>query len=109
MRRAFILATSLLLAAVPASAQLTPELSPGTKYDPKIPTIKQVLGYEHGEAITTPENVERYLRALADAAPDRARLTEYARSWQGRPLWLLVVGNRERMEIGRASCRERGE
>lgn len=96
MRSAFF-ATLFVLLSVPAAAQLSPELSPGTTYDPKIPTIKQVLGYEHGERITTPENVERYLRALADAAPDRTRLTEYARSWQGRPLWLFVVGNRERM------------
>lgn len=97
MRRALILAICLLLAAVPAGAQLTPELSPGTKYDPAIPTITQVLGYEQGERITTPDNVERYLRALAAAAPDRTRLTEYARSWQDRPLWLFVIGNRERM------------
>lgn len=100
MRRAVFVA-ALLIAALPASAQTpftpTPELSPGTKYDPKIPTIKQVLGYDHGERITTPENVEKYLRALAEAAPDRARLTEYARSWQGRPLWLFIVGSRERM------------
>ncbi|MDQ3068524.1 MAG: M14 family metallopeptidase [Acidobacteriota bacterium] len=92
----------LALLFVPASsgAQDTgplPVLSPGTKYDPKIPTIEQVLGYGHGERITTPENVEKYLRALTAAAPDRTRLGEYARSWQDRPLWLLVIGNRERM------------
>ena len=91
----------LMLAPASAGAQApftpAPELSPGTRYDPTIPTITQVLGYDHGEQITTPENVERYLRALANAAPDRARLTQYARSWQGRPLWLFIVGNRERM------------
>lgn len=100
MRRS-LAAAFLLLAALPASAQTpftpTPALSPGTAYDPKIPTIRQVLGYEHGERITTPDDVERYLRALAAAAPDRTRLMEYARSWQGRPLWLFVVGSRERM------------
>src|SRR5687767_13451827 len=97
--RAAAFAIALLIPAATGAQTFrpVPELSPGTKYDPKTPTIKQVLGYEHGEAITTPENVEKYLRALAEAAPDRARLTEYARSWQGRPLWLFVVGNRERM------------
>nr|MBA3949134.1 peptidase M14 [Acidobacteriota bacterium] len=73
------------------------ELWPGTAYDPKIPTLTQVLGHDHGERITPPEDVERYLRALAAAAPDRARLTEYARSWQNRPLWLFIVGNRDNM------------
>lgn len=101
MRRVVVIAALLALSA-PASGQ-TPavapalEFSPGTKYDPAIPTIKQVLGYDHGEQITTPEDVPVYLRALAAAAPDRARLLEYARSWQNRPLWLFVIGSRERM------------
>ncbi|MEX1128596.1 MAG: M14 family zinc carboxypeptidase [Vicinamibacterales bacterium] len=100
MRRAILFA-ALVLTATSASAQPAfqpaPELSPGTRYDTNIPTITQVLGYDHGERITTPDDVGRYLRALADAAPDRARLTEYARSWQDRPLWLFIVGSRERM------------
>ena len=98
MRRVLLLAALLILAATPASGQSTskaPELWPGTTYDPKIPTIKAVLGYDHGERITTPAGVERYLRALAAAAPDRTRLTEYGRSWQDRPLWLFIVGSRE--------------
>jgi hypothetical protein len=100
----YVRSLPLLLAAVlcPAVAAAQPvtaplELSPGTRYDPAIPTLRQVLGYDHGEQITPPEDVPRYLRALAEAAPDRALLTEYARSWQGRPLWLFIIGNRERM------------
>ena len=96
MRTVRVVVLWLLLPAG-AFAQMTPELSPGARYDPKIPTIKQVLGHDHGERITPPEDVARYLRALADAAPDRTRLTQYATSWQGRPLWLFVIGNRERM------------
>jgi len=83
-------------ASMPAQDSLLP-LAPETKYDPAIPTIAKVLGYEHGARITPPEDVHRYLRALADAAPDRVRLVEYARSWQNRPLWLMAIGNRERM------------
>jgi hypothetical protein len=74
-----------------------PELAPGTIYDPKIPTLQQVLGYDFGERVTPPEDVPRYLEALAAAAPDRTKLLEYARSWQNRPLWLFVIGGRERM------------
>src|SRR5687768_5940525 len=89
---------ALIALLVPASALAQSlELSPGTKYDPEIPTLKQVLGHDHGERITPPEDVERYLRALAAAAPDRTRLEGYARSWQNRPLWLFIVGSRERM------------
>lgn len=97
--RAVLIALLLLLTASSGTfAQAPPEaLWPGTTYDPKIPTLRQVLGYDHGERITTPEDVEKYLRALHTAAPERTRLAEYARSWQGRPLWLFIIGNRERM------------
>jgi hypothetical protein len=74
-----------------------PPLWPGATYDAAIPTIKSVLGHDHGEVITPPEDVARYLQALQKAAPTRSRLIEYARSWEGRPLWLFVVGSPERM------------
>jgi hypothetical protein len=73
------------------------DLAPGVKYDPAIPTIRQGLGHEHGEAITPPDGIERYLRALQQSAPDRTRLVEYARSWEGRPLWLFVIGAADRL------------
>jgi hypothetical protein len=85
---------ALQLTAAPA-----PELAPGAKYDPKIPTIKQVLGHDSGETITPPDEIATYLRALHQAAPDRTRFVEYARSWEDRPLWLFIVGSPER--IGR--------
>jgi hypothetical protein len=73
------------------------ELAPGVKYDPAIPTVRQVLGYEPGAEITTPDDIIRYLQALAAAAPDRCRLVEYARSWEGRRLVLFVVASPEKM------------
>ena len=87
---------SLLLALQIAAAPV-PELAPGAKYDSKIPTIKQVLGHEPGEVITPPEDIPTYLRALNQAAPDRTRLLEYARSWEGRPLWLFIIGSADRI------------
>ena len=86
-----------LLLALQIAVAPMPELAPGAKYDPKIPTIKQVLGHESGEVITPPEDVATYLRALNQAAPDRTRLVEYARSWEGRPLWLFIIGSPERI------------
>ncbi len=83
----------------PALAQVAqePPLWPGAKYDPSIPAIKTVLGHDHGEVITPPEGVAQYLEALQKAAPTRSRLIEYARSWEGRPLWLFVIGSPERI------------
>lgn len=86
MGRMVTLFVALQLAAAPP-----PALAPGTKYDPRIPTVVQVLGHDHGERITPPEEIPIYLRALHQAAPDRTLLVEYARSWEDRPLWLFVI------------------
>src|SRR5690606_4394586 len=69
----------------------------GTTYDPAIPTSKATLGHDFGEEISSPGQIAQYLGALAGAAPDRTRLVEYARTWEGRPLHLLVVGAPERI------------
>ena len=72
-------------------------LAPDTTFDPAIPTLKQVVGHEPGDAITTPEQIGIYLNALAKAAPDRTRLVHYATTWEGRPLHYLIVGSKERV------------
>jgi hypothetical protein len=110
MSRSLVAACAAVLAAVslssaqpapaPQSAGRVPaelELAPGTLYNPKIPTLESVVGHAPGARITTPEGITRYLEALQAAAPDRARLVEYARTWEGRPLHVLVVGSAERL------------
>ena len=72
-------------------------LWPGVTYDTAVPTIRTVLGWDFGEEITPPDGIAKYLAALAAAVPDRARLVEYARTWQGRPLHVLVVGSPARI------------
>lgn len=72
-------------------------LAPNTSYDPAIPTLEAVVGHRPGDAITTPDEIGRYLDALAKAAPDRTRLVKYATSWEGRPLHYLIVGSKERI------------
>ena len=56
-----------------------------------------MLGHDHGAVITPPEGVATYLQALQKAAPTRSRLIEYARTWEGRPLWLFVIGSPDRI------------
>jgi hypothetical protein len=84
----------LALLQVPAPAQ---ELAPGTTYDPGVPTLEQVVGHDFHEEITAPVDVVRYMEALAEAAPDRTHLFQYAESWEGRPLVVMVIGSAERM------------
>jgi hypothetical protein len=79
-----------------ASGQV-PQFAPGTSYDPGIPTLRQVLGHEAGERVTSPEGIRRYMTALHEAAPDRTRLLPYAESWEGRPLFALLLGSPERI------------
>ena len=85
-----------LLASIAGADQPVEQVGwPGVDFDPAIPTVEAVLGYAPGERLSLPGEAERYLRALADAAPDRTRLVEYARSWEGRPLHYLLVGTPE--------------
>ncbi len=94
LTRAVVLLAVYLASAWPARAQ---ELWPGAVYDPKVPTMKATLGHDVGEEISTPEEITVYLKALAAAAPDRTRLIEYARTWEGRPLHVIVIGTPERI------------
>ncbi len=91
-----MLSTLALAAALQAPAQAQ-ELAPGTRYDPGIPTLEEVAGHGFREVVTPPDDVIRYMEALAAAAPGRTRLMQYAESWEGRPLVVLVIGSAERM------------
>ena len=96
-RSIFVVAAALFALTSAVGAQTLEPLWPGAKYDAAIPTLAQVVGHEPGLEITTPDQIGEYLRALAKAAPTRTRLVEYARTWEGRPLWLLVVGSADRI------------
>lgn len=88
---------SLALAWLALAAVLPADLYPAASYDPAIPTLAQVVGHAPGERISSPEQITRYLEALHAAAPERTRLIEYARSWEGRPLHVLLLGSAERL------------
>jgi hypothetical protein len=78
------------LAAVAAEAGF--EFWPGTRYDPRIPTFRKVLGYDAGERISSPEQLLAYLDALTAASP-RIKTFDYGRSWEGRKLVYAAVGS----------------
>lgn len=85
-----------LAAVLPAGADVLETLPIGP-LDDAIPSIKAVTGWEWGEDLSDPEQVAAYARLLAEKAPSRVRLVEYARSLEGRPLHLLVVTSPENM------------
>ena len=91
------LALCLCVSVVSFVSAQEPPLWPGAKYDPAIPTLKSVLGHDHGEVITPPEGVAQYLQALQKAAPTKSRLVQYATTYEGRPLWLFIIGSPDRI------------
>ena len=82
----------LMLAAIwamtqPAGAQSFMEGS----FDPAIPTLTDAVGHAPGTRITSPDQTYAYLKALVAAAPDRTRMVQYATSWEGRPLYYVIL------------------
>jgi len=69
------------------------EFYPGAKYDPAIPTLKQVVGHEWGERITMHHEMERYLGALQQASGGRLKLVKYGETWEGKSLYYVVIGS----------------
>lgn len=61
------------------------------RYDSTIPSQQTAFGYEFGAEITPPEDAVDYLYMLAEAAPDRMRVVDYAESWEGRTLAYGIV------------------
>ena len=70
--------------------------SPEITYDPAIPSPAQFLGYELGTHFTFHADVVAYLKAL-DAASDRVAIHEYGRTFEGRPLYYLVITTPENL------------
>jgi len=70
------------------------EIFPEARFDPAIPTQRQMFGLDPGARPLRHDEIVRYLRALAEASP-RASLQEYARTHEGRELVFLAVGEPE--------------
>lgn len=89
---------TLACTAFSASATLASdayEMWPGTSYNKSIPTHDQVLGYSVGDTITSHSEMLRFMETLQRAAPDRMKIIEYGRTWEGRKLVYIAIGNPE--------------
>ncbi len=62
-----------------------------------VPDSKTILRYHWGDEISNHFQIETYLKALAEAAPDRAKLVQYGESYEGRSLNYLVISSAENM------------
>src|SRR5688572_7328218 len=61
-------------------------------YDAALPTADALLGYKLGTKAATAEEVQRCVKAWAEASV-RAELVEYAQSYEGRPLHYVLVSD----------------
>ncbi len=64
---------------------------PDVQADPKIPTLAEAVGHRWGAEISSHAEIERYVHALAKAAPDRCQLVQYGKSYQGKALYNLII------------------
>jgi hypothetical protein len=88
----FLFGLATTLHAQDADAYRSVGMSAPGSYDAAIPTLKQVLGFEPGQQVATPDEMYRYLRALEAASP-RLKVTTIGRSWEGRELMFVYIGS----------------
>lgn len=69
----------------------TNEFFPGVKYRPEVPRQEAIVGFAPGLRAATHGEIEQCLRAWTNAAPDRTRLVEYARSHENRALYYIII------------------
>ncbi|MFN3864281.1 MAG: M14 family zinc carboxypeptidase [Erythrobacter sp.] len=85
----------LCLAALGTGAPVRAQSFAQGIFDPAIPTLTATVGHAPGTRITSPDEAYAYLRALVAAAPTRTRLVQYATSWEGRPLFYVILSSPE--------------
>jgi hypothetical protein len=93
-----IILFTLLAFFSPLSLSNPQEMWPGTVYNQEIPTIKNVLGYEIGDRISSHKDMLLYFQALAKSAPNRISIQEYGRTWENRKLIYAVIGSKHNVK-----------
>ena len=98
MRIRRYLAILLLFFVSYAAADETPVLQRmGKTFDPSIPTIQSVLGYDFGEHITRHRDMETYLNALSKAT-SQIKVETIGKTYEGRSLYYVVLSSKENMD-----------
>lgn len=90
----------LVICLVPAIliADETPVLQrTGKTFDPSIPTIQSVLGYDFGQNITRHAEMERYYQALVAAAPQQIKMEKIGETYEGRALYYVILSSAQNM------------
>lgn len=86
-----------LILAVTCAFGANAQAYPDTDYNPDAPTLLNVVGHNHGDQITTSADLDLFLGALAEYAPDRMEIVKYAESWQGNDLTYSIISSAQNM------------
>ena len=90
-----IVLLSLILAIGTATAQKTAYYySKEIRFNPKIPSPEQFLGYEIGSRITEHSQINAYFEKLTELS-DRASIVEIGKTNEGRKIRILIVSSPE--------------
>ena len=90
MKKIIVVLLLALISQFTVAQDLSYYLPKGYTYNAKVPTPKQVLGYEVGEWHVTHDQLVMYMKAVA-AASDRVKFEETGRSYEKRPQTLLTI------------------
>jgi hypothetical protein len=95
MVRCLVALALTLAVALPVAAQEKPRSvwTAGASYDAAIPQPKSIIGHDLGERLTLSADVRGYFETLTAAAPDRMRMGDYGRTWEGRVLPYAVISS----------------
>lgn len=69
---------------------------PNATYATSVPTPEQLLGFQPGEKAAFPAQINACMQAW-DKASERTRLVEYARSYEDRPLYYMIISHPDNM------------
>ncbi len=85
--------TLYLLIIVSSAGAQSFEYFPGAKYDPAIPKLKEIVGHDWGQRITTHSEAVAYINALQQSAPGRIKVVKYGETWEGKSLHVVFIGS----------------
>ncbi|MFA5668803.1 MAG: M14 metallopeptidase family protein [Balneolaceae bacterium] len=85
-----ILSFAILSTNLSAQVSLDYYMPAGVTFNKAIPTPQSVLGAEVGEWHVRHDQLTKYMYAVA-AASDRVTITEFARTYENRPLLMLTI------------------
>jgi hypothetical protein len=97
--RKFLFSSLIALLFISAKAQdLSYYLPDSVSYDPAIPKPKEIIYHEVGEWHITHDRLVNYMKAIAQAAPNRVKMELMGLTYENRPQVLLIFSSKKNLD-----------